>query len=173
VSQYDGLYGEYGIDAFLSWLARSTQKPVVSLENPEFSAQAFQVNDASDRILLATAKVEALESGHMREFTLRVVKVWAESRFDELLRHNEWCECFDTDAKRRYWSRAIEDRNRIQALAIDALHESGHNVFAAVGYAHMVGDAGLPSLLEQMGYQVKTAWPVWVKSGGSLTSRRR
>jgi uncharacterized protein YbaP (TraB family) len=41
------------------------------------------------------------------------------------------------------------------APGIDALHEKGHNVFAAVGYAHMVGDRGLPDLLEQMGYQVK------------------
>jgi uncharacterized protein len=155
VPRYDGLYVEYGIDAFLSWLARSIHKPVVSLENPEFLAQAVRVNDESDRILRATARVEALESGRMREFALRAVKIWAESRFDELLRYKEWCECFDTDAQRRYWSRATEDRNRIQALAINALHERGHNVFAAVGYAHMVGDAGLPSLLEQMGYQVK------------------
>jgi len=156
VSRYDGLYGEYGIDAFLSQLARATQKPVVSLENPEFSARAFlRVNDASDRILLATAEVEALESGRAREMALRQVEVWAESRYDEFLRYKEWCRCFDTDAERRRRRRFVEDRNRIMALAIDALHEMGHNVFAAVGYAHMAGDSGLQGLLEQKGYQVE------------------
>jgi uncharacterized protein len=84
-----------------------------------------------------------------------MAEVWAESRYDDFLRYKDWCECFDTDADRRAWGRFTEDRNRIQALAIDALHEMGHNVFAAVGYAHMVGDRGLPRLLEQMGYQVE------------------
>jgi uncharacterized protein YbaP (TraB family) len=150
MSRYDGLYSEYGIDASLSQLARITQKPVVSLESPEFQMHAVQVDDGADRISLATILVEELESGaiHTREFALRIMEVWAESRFDELLRYKEWCKCFDTDAERRYWSRATEDRNRIQALAIDALHEMGHNVFAAVGYQHMVGDGGLPSRLE-------------------------
>ena len=35
MSIYDGLYFKFGIDAFLSELARATGKPVVSLENPE------------------------------------------------------------------------------------------------------------------------------------------
>ena len=154
VSRYDGLYGEYGIDFFLSQLARAAQKTVVSLENPEFAAQAFFWVNA-DRILLATAEVEALESGRVREMVLRSAEVWAESRYDEFLRYKEWCRCFDTDARRRYWGRVVEDRNRIMALGIDALHEMGDSVFAAVGYAHMVGDRGLPGLLEQMGYQVE------------------
>jgi len=49
------------------------------------------------------------------------------------------------------------------ALAIDALHEKGRNVFATVGYAHMVGDAGLPGLFEKKGYQVE--FVVFAKSG--------
>jgi uncharacterized protein len=156
MSRYDGLYPVFGIDAFLSELARlSGGKPVVSLENPEFSAQAARVNDASDRIALVTATIEALESGRARELGLRIVEVWAESRYDDFLRYKEWCECFDTDENRRYWGRFVEDRNRIMALGIDALHQMGDSVFAAVGYAHMVGDRGLPRLLQQMGYQVE------------------
>src|SRR5262249_34942927 len=117
VSRYDGLYLEYGIDAFLSQLARAAQKPIVSLENPEFSVQTFRVNDASDRILLATAGVEAPESGLAREMVLRIAEVWADSRYDDFLRYKEWCRCFDTDADRRRPRRVVEDRNRILALA--------------------------------------------------------
>ena len=161
--QYDGFYPEYGVDLFLSQFARFNGAPVVSLENPELSAQAFREDDASDRIAFATATIEALESGRARELGLRILEVWAESRYDDFLRYKEWCECFDTDADRRHWGRMVEDRNRIMAMGIDALHEMGHRVFAAVGYAHMVGDRGLPDLLEQIGYQVK--FVVFAKRG--------
>jgi uncharacterized protein len=161
MSRYDGLYPEFGIDASLSELAFLLGgKPVVSLENFE---TRDRVDDASDRIVLATEQIEGLESGRTRELGLRIVEVWAESRYDDFLRYKEWCECFDTDAHRRNWGRFTEDRNRIMALGIDALHEMGDSVFAAVGYAHMVGDRGLPRLLEQMGYQVE--FVVFAKGG--------
>ena len=81
--RYDGLSSEYGVDLFLSQFARFYGAPVVSLENPELSAQAFREDDASDRIALATATIEALESGHARELGLRILEVWAESRYDD------------------------------------------------------------------------------------------
>ena len=43
----------------------------------------------------------------------------------------------------------------LKLICIDALRETGGSVFAAVGYAHMVGDRGLPGLLGQMGYRVE------------------
>jgi uncharacterized protein len=160
MSRYDGLHPAFGIDASLSELARSTGKPIVSLENPE---TRVRVDDAADRIVLATEEIEGLESGGTRELGLRAVVVWAESRYDDFLRFKEWCEGFNTDADRRHWVRFTEDRNRIMALGIDVLHEMGDSVFAAVGYAHMVGDRGLPRLLEQMGYQVE--FVVFAKGG--------
>ena len=163
VSRYDGLYLEYGIDDSLKRLARATQKPIVSLENPDLRGTVLRVDDALDSILLGTGGIEALESGRSREVALRFAEVWAESRYDDFLRYKEWCGCFDTDVDRRFYRRLVDDRNRIQALAIDALHEMGHNVFAAIGYVHMVGDGGLPGLLEQMGYQVE--FVVFAKRG--------
>jgi uncharacterized protein YbaP (TraB family) len=152
VLRYDRLF--YGIDDFLSRLAYNAHKPIVSLESPELRLQALRVGSAPDRISYATAIVDGLESSS-REMALRMVNVWAESRFDELLRYKEWCECFNTDAQRRLWGQLIDDRNEIMARGIAFLHETGHNVFAAVGYAHMVGDGGLPSLLKRKGYQVE------------------
>jgi uncharacterized protein len=41
------------------------------------------------------------------------------------------------------------------ASGIDALHESGSRVFAAVGALHMLGPRGLPSLVSEKGYRVE------------------
>jgi len=41
------------------------------------------------------------------------------------------------------------------AQSIDALHRSGKRVFAGVGVLHMVGAAGLPTLVARLGYDVE------------------
>jgi len=152
MSRYDGLSPSFGIDASLSRLARDEGKPIVSLENPE---TRVWMNDADRITEEIEGLIEGLESGRTRELGLRLVEVWAESRYDDFLRFKELCACFDTDADRRNWVRFTDDRNRIMAVGIDAQHEMGHSIFAAVGYQHMVGELGLPRLLEQMGYQAE------------------
>jgi uncharacterized protein YbaP (TraB family) len=67
----------------------------------------------------------------------------------------EWCECADTEAERSYWRRLIGDRNSSLADSIASMLDSGGTVFAAVGSLHMVGAAGLPTLLAQRGYQIE------------------
>jgi uncharacterized protein YbaP (TraB family) len=51
--------------------------------------------------------------------------------------------------------RLLEDRNPKLADRIEALHESGKNVFAAVGTLHMFGSNGLPTLLKIHGYHIE------------------
>jgi uncharacterized protein len=51
--------------------------------------------------------------------------------------------------------RALDDRNPALAEHIDALHQSGKQVFAAVGSLHMFGPLGLPALMAKRGYRVE------------------
>jgi uncharacterized protein YbaP (TraB family) len=51
--------------------------------------------------------------------------------------------------------RLLDDRNPLLASAIESLHASGRQVFAAVGSLHMIGPSGLPALLRQRGYKVE------------------
>src|SRR2546425_128550 len=85
----------------------------------------------------------------------RIAAVWADSRFDELQRYQQWCDCARTADERRALRRLLDERNPLLAERIAALHESGHTVFAAVGSLHMIGNSGLPALFEQRGYRVE------------------
>ncbi len=154
-SRNDGMYPEYGSELFLSGLAHALHKPVVSLETPELQMQALRVENAQDRIALSEKWLSDLESKRARALDLRMGEMWAGSRFDELRRYLEWCECNDTDGERRYWHRLGDDRNPGLAKGIAAIHESGQTVFAAVGSLHMIGAAGLPTLFAQRGYRVE------------------
>jgi hypothetical protein len=96
-----------------------------------------------------------LEGGKASPMLLRIAQVWADGRFDELARYEQWCDCLHTDAERRLHQRLLDDRNPALAERIDALHAGGKQVFAAVGSLHMIGDLGLPALMAQRGYAVE------------------
>src|SRR6266568_1117208 len=154
-SRSDGMYGEYASDVFLSGLARALHKPVVSLETPELQMQTVRLENTQERIAMLEKGLAELRSKNARALGLRMGEMWAGSRFDELQRYLEWCECIDTDGERRYWHRLLDDRNPGLAKGIAAIHESGQTVFAAVGSLHMIGAAGLPTLFAQRGYRVE------------------
>jgi len=46
-------------------------------------------------------------------------------------------------------------RNPPMATSIEALHAAGRRIFVGVGILHMVGDTGLPRLLQQRGFTVE------------------
>lgn len=150
----DGLDPAYAIDVFLAGTARAMGKPVVSLESPELQLALLKGDPATVQQMLEQG-LEQLERGQARPMLVRVAKVWADGRVDELGRYAQWCDCAQTEFDRAVLKRLLDDRNPQLAERIDALHASGQRVFAAVGALHMVGPAGLPALLAQRGYTVQ------------------
>ena len=151
----DGLDPSYAIDPFFAGLARGLSKPVVSLETPESQIDLLRSDSAQERIETVEKTLQELENGRARTMVQRIAAVWADSRFDELQRYQQWCDCARTADERRALRRLLDERNPLLAERIAGLHESGHTVFAAVGSLHMIGNSGLPALFEQRGYRVE------------------
>ena len=151
----DGLDPAYGIDAVVAGLAHGLKKSVVSLETPEQQLALLLARNAREAQANVEQALADLESGKSRVAMGRIAQVWADTRFDELFRYEQWCECLTTEAERAQHKRLLDDRNPALAERIDALHRAGNKVFAAVGSMHMVGKMGLPLLLAQRGYQVE------------------
>lgn len=151
----DGLDPAYGIDAIMAGLGRGLNKPVSSLETPELQLQVLLGRSREESAALVQQVLDGLESGSAMPLLLRIAQVWADSRYAELERYEEWCECLNTAEERAFYKRLLDDRNPALAERIDAMHAAGKQVFAAVGSLHMVGKAGLPALLAQRGYQVE------------------
>jgi len=151
----DGLDPAYSIDSVVAGLAHGLKKKVISLETPELQLAALlgrTQREAESNVEQALAE---LESAKTRTTMGRIAQVWAEGRFDELFRYEQWCDCLNTDEEKRLHKRLLDDRNPALAERIDTLHSAGSRVFAAVGSLHMVGKMGLPALLAQRGYQVE------------------
>lgn len=151
----DGFDPAYAIDLVLALLGRSLEKPVASLETPEAQMQALKMPTQAETIEFVSAGLDELESGRARPLLNHLAKVWTDSDYAELARYDQWCECLKTAADRAAMKRLLDDRNPLLAAAIDALHGSGKQVFAAVGSLHMIGPTGLPALMRQRGYRVE------------------
>lgn len=151
----DGLDPSYGIDVFLAGMGHGAKKSVLSLETPELQLQALQMPDEAGTLAFVDSGLAELESGQARPMLLRLAKVWADADHAQLARYEEWCDCLKTEFERDAMRRLLDNRNPGLAAAIDAVHASGKQVFAAVGSLHMFGATGLPTLMAQRGYQVE------------------
>ena len=150
-----GLDPSYAIDSVLSGMGHSLGKPVASLETPESQLALLQARTPEEARAFVEGALGELESGKAVTLITRIAQVWADGRFDELERYERWCDCLNTDEARAMNKRMIDDRNPVLAAGIDAMHEQGKQVFAAVGSLHMIGKQGLPRLMAQRGYVVE------------------
>ena len=149
-----GLDPAYAIDAVIAGVGRSLNKPVASLETPELQLKVLQGRTREETQAVVEQALAELETGRATPMLTRIAQVWADSRFGELERYVEWCDCLNTDDERAMHRRLLDERNPALAEHIDHLHGAGKQVFAAVGSLHMIGPLGLPARLAQRGSQV-------------------
>ena len=151
----DGIDPAYGIDNFLAGFARGGSKRTVSLETPEQQLSLLKMPTPEATIEFVDAAVTELETGRTLQTLQRILKVWTEGDDVDLARYESWCNCTPLESERLLMKRLLDDRNPGLADGINALHEAGRRVFAAVGSLHMIGPLGLPALMAQRGYQVE------------------
>jgi uncharacterized protein len=154
VGRRDRLDPAYGVDMALAARSRVERRRIVSLETPALQIAVLKAHDAAARASLVRDGLDEIDSGHARSQMLELAAVWADGDLDKLARYDTWCGCVHGEADRRTLAAMIDGRNPALAAAIDALHATGHRVFAAVGSLHMVGPGGLPARLEARGYRV-------------------
>lgn len=155
VGRRDGVDPAYGIDPVYAGMAKGLRKPIESLESPDLQLKLLLSSTVEDQQEGVEKMLRELERGQARSVLLKVARLWAESRFDELADYASWCDCLNTAAERAEFKAMLDDRNPGMADRIDAMHAAGRSVFAAVGSLHMTGPYALPLLMERRGYHVE------------------
>jgi len=155
VGRRDGLQVVYGTDILLALLAHGNDRKVVSLETGAAQMAALLEPRAADAQRGVRETLDEVEQGRARQLLLKVADVWARGDLEALEHYGDWCDCLKTAQDRAQLKRLMDDRNPGMAERIDAVHQGGQAIFAAVGALHMVGPTGLPALLAQRGYQVE------------------
>ena len=158
-AQRDGLYTDFAIDVVLAGYARHAGLPLVALETAQSQLALFTGDTAEEEAQQIDAALQELESGRLRQRMGELAAMWARSDWPRLQAYEQWCECMKTPAERAFMHKLLDERNPVLADGIEALHADGQRVFAAVGALHMVGPAGLPTLLEQRGFTLTQVLP--------------
>jgi uncharacterized protein YbaP (TraB family) len=150
-----GLETSYGVEMVLASYASNSHKTIDSLESVSEQLQSFLVSNGDEMRELVASGLDDLESGNTLQLLGTLSAAWASSDFQKLNNYSQWCNCIDTPQDRAALKRLLDDRNPNLALRLDAMHDSGRKVFAAVGALHMIGANGLPERMRRMGYQVQ------------------
>jgi len=150
-----GLFPEFGIDNHLAQVARGLGKPVRSLETPESQAALLVSDDPAETARAVGAVLDELEGGHAPAMLKRLASDWERGDVDDMAAYASWCGCMDTPEQRADFHKLIVERNPLMADRIVQWHAEGRRLFVAVGTLHMIGPAGLPTLLKARGFQVE------------------
>ncbi|CAN7212326.1 TraB/GumN family protein [Variovorax sp. LjRoot290] len=155
----EGLYGDYGSEAFLAGLARARGKPIVALETATDQLKMLGGDSEAEEGEQIDQALDELESGRTGALAGELAQAWARNDWARLDSYTQWCDCMRTPADRRALKRLLDDRNPGLADGIARLHARGQRVFGAVGALHMVGPTGLPALLAARGFRVTAVVP--------------
>ncbi|HZF80205.1 MAG TPA: TraB/GumN family protein [Rubrivivax sp.] len=150
-----GLDPLYALEHSLSQQARSQGRPVVSLESAAQQKAALVPEDETDTLRLMEQSLSQLEDQSGRRVMARLAEAWESGDLAALEDYERWCECLAGASERAFMRKLNDERNSPLADGIEAQHQQGRRVFAAVGALHMTGPQSLPLLLKQRGFVVE------------------
>ncbi len=139
-----------GVDKVFQERATRAGLPVVGLETIEFQFRMLaELSPELQDLMLR----DSLERRHAFGAEARaMIEAWA--RGDERELAEIVFQHTDDPAFGDYYARVLFDRNRRMASSLAALAPDDKQRFVILGAAHMLGPAGVPSLLEKQGFQV-------------------
>lgn len=149
-----GLFPPYGAEAVLLMRNLRAQRPVVGLEAVKAQLSALLARSHEEAATMVREMLAELQRPLAAHSLERLAHAWAHNDLKDLEQYAEWCDCLNTPTEREAYARLVDGRNPGLADAIERLHTSV-SVFAAVGALHLVGEQGLPALLQAKGFKVE------------------
>jgi uncharacterized protein len=150
-----GMDPSYSMEMLLMTQMRAGGRRVVSLETVAQQKAALVPEDPDDALSALEQTLAQLEDKSGRRVLERLAQVWERGDLAALEDYESWCECATTEAEKQFMRKLNDERNPALAQGIEAQHQSGKRVFAAVGALHMTGPQSLPRLLQQRGFKLE------------------
>ncbi|MFC7289234.1 TraB/GumN family protein [Herminiimonas glaciei] len=151
----NGFPTEQGIELHFLAIAEKQKKKVQELETADYQLSLFDSMSDAEQEAYLVENLHELASGEAMKKALALINAWqiADAKaLDAALLEMQKGE----NASDRFLQKVLLDqRNPNMAKQVEALLKTDKNSFVAVGALHLLGDKGVPSLLQQRGYQVQ------------------
>jgi uncharacterized protein YbaP (TraB family) len=146
--QQHGFDIENGVERIVDASARAAGKPMCGFETADEQLALFDQMPAGQQSEFLLQAIE--EAGDVEAETRRLLQAWREG--DE----GTMTELFDEDFAGfpELVDRLVYDRNARWTDQIAELLDGEDDVLVVVGAGHLVGDRGVPALLEKRGFKV-------------------
>lgn len=143
-----GFDPQHGIEAHLTSMATAEGKPVIGLETVRQQLEFLDGMSLSAQRALLLASLE--ESAQMERVMDELVRAWRYGDVDYLesemlTQMQEYPELYRV---------IVVERNRNWTGVIEDFADDGDDYLVVVGALHLIGDSGVPALLEARGYDV-------------------
>ncbi len=150
-----GYQRSHGIEVFLLSLADRQAKAVQELESAEYQMSLFDSMSDTMQEQYLRENLAELISGSARQKAHALIEAWAHANSDALeAMMRDWQQEKTLSSEFTYRV-LLEKRNLEMASKIEALLRNDASTFVGIGFLHMVGETGVPSLLRQRGYKVE------------------
>lgn len=146
--QQHGFDIENGVERIVDAAARAAGKPMCGFETADEQLALFDEMPAAQQSEFLLQSIE--EAGDIEADTRRLLQAWREGDGDAL------ADLFDEDfaGYPELVDRLVYDRNARWTERIAELLAGEDDVLIVVGAGHLVGERGVPALLEQRGFKV-------------------
>ena len=145
-----GYSAEYGIDVYFIKKAKEDAKNIIELETAEYQLELL--SSLSDELMIAVIE-DILDNPPTQEDMDRLFNAW-ESGDTKLLESVVFDDIAETPMFEPYYDRIYTERNYQMAEKIEEFMADDLVYFIVAGAAHLVGEDGLLSILEDRGYEV-------------------
>ncbi|MDB5761144.1 MAG: TraB/GumN family protein [Herminiimonas sp.] len=151
----NGFAQKQGTEFFLLALAKAQAKTVEELETADYQLSLFDGMTQAQQEQYLRENLAEIDDGKMLMKATRLMNAWGDAdggAFDEMLR-----EAFDekTASSEFILHMLLEKRNPEMAGKIETLLNNDKATFVAVGLLHLIGENGIPRLLQRRGYDVQ------------------
>lgn len=151
----NGYRRKYGIEYFLLSVADRQAKTVHELESAEYQMALYaDMTDTMQEQYLRETLAE-IDSGSALKKAQVLIDAWAQANgnaMEAILRESLMENTLSSGFTQRV---LLDKRNPEMADKIDALLKNGESSFVGVGLLHLLGENGVPKLLQQRGYEVE------------------
>jgi uncharacterized protein YbaP (TraB family) len=144
-----------GTEVFLLAFARKHAKTIQELETADYQLSLFDTMTEAEQERYLAENLEEISDGSALKKAHELVDAWnrADGRaLDALLDELRNDKTLSSEFMKRV---LLDKRNLEMTAAIETLLKNDKSTFIGVGLLHLLGEQGIPQLLQQRGYKVQ------------------